>query len=64
LKNKATIRAPFSLHFSSKLVSIPFNIKYLDKFNPKKNADPQKVMKEKVKFEIPNNKIELFKFAI
>ncbi len=58
LKQKATIRAPFSLHEKSKLVSLPIQAEKIVDFDPKKEAHPQTVIKKKVRVELPFNKLE------
>jgi len=55
LKQKATIRAPYSLHEKTKLVSVPIKPSQILNFNPQSDGDPQKIMKEKPKFDLPYN---------
>ena len=55
LKKKATIRAPYSLHEKSQLVSVPIPEERILEFEPKKEADPKRVMKEKPKADLPYN---------
>lgn len=58
LKRRGTIRAPFSLHEKSKLVSVPLSPSFILKFDPKKHAHPKKVLTDKPKAILPFNKPE------
>ena len=58
LKRRGTIRAPYSLHEKSKLVSIPLKPENILAFNPKKETQPEKIKKEKKKAVLPFNNAE------
>jgi len=58
LKQKATIRAPYSLHEKTKLVSIPIKHSLILSFEPEKDALPKKVLNYKEKISLPYNNPE------
>jgi len=47
LHNKGSLRAPYSLHSETGLVALPLKNNELDKFDPKKDATPEEVLKRK-----------------